>query len=92
MRNTMPSTAAISGKATAARIVRRAFPRQSDFRLVLRQLSNSNSMAPQGSAAATLFPDGFRLNVGKIEALTAFNGEVRLLLHEVSDNIRKSLV
>ena len=69
--------------AYAAEMLHTIFPNASDYELILAQLADSireaNSVAPN-AWAVTLFANGFRLNVGRVEALTAFDGEVRLLL------------
>ena len=61
-----------------------AFPSSPGRKLVLSQLADSiswaDSVAPQ-AWAVTLFHDGFRLNVGRVAAFTAFSGEVRLFLY-----------
>lgn len=79
----------------AAEIMKKAFPRKPDCNLVLTQLSESidkaKSVAPK-AWAVTLFPDGFRLNVGQVEVLTAFYDEVRLLVHGAVKRIDQELL
>jgi hypothetical protein len=79
---------------SAAKIMNNAFQTQPDFDSVLAQLSESintaKSVAPN-AWAVTLFPDGFRLNVGRVEVLTAFDGEIRLLMHGAHHSVPKQL-
>lgn len=67
-----------------AKIMREIFPNRADRDFVLTQLAESireaNTVAPK-AWAVTLFPYGFRLNVAAVEVLTAFYGQVRLLIH-----------
>lgn len=68
----------------AAEVMRDIFPNRADRDFVLTQLAESireaNTVAPK-AWAVTLFPDGFRLNVGKVEVLTAFDGQVGFFTH-----------
>ncbi len=48
-------------------------------------------MAPK-AWAVTLFPDGFRLNVGQVEVLTAFYDGIRLLVHGALKSIDQELL
>jgi hypothetical protein len=79
----------------AAKIMKNVFPRKPDYDLVLTQLSESidraKSVAPK-AWAVTLFPDGFRLNVGQVEVVTAFYDGVRLLLHGAVKRIDQELL
>jgi hypothetical protein len=79
----------------ANEILKETFPRQPDFDLVLTQLSESidqaKSVAPK-AWAVTLFPNGFRLNVGQVEVLTAFHNEVRLLVQGANQSIDRKLL
>lgn len=79
----------------ANEIMKETFPRQRDFDLVLTQLSESidqaKSVAPR-AWAVTLFPDGFRLNVGQVEVLTAFHDEVRLLVQGANQSIDRKFL
>jgi hypothetical protein len=54
--------------------------RQTVLRRLLDSIRSAEEHAPE-SWSVTLFGQGFRLNVGPVEAQTFFNGEVRLLLH-----------
>jgi len=85
----------------AAKILGEAFPDRQDYDLVLKQLEDSihcaESVAPY-AYATTLFGkeygkkrNGFRLNMGGIEALTAFDGRVRLLMHKLDRDTRGRL-
>lgn len=100
-RDKKPGTRSESGKKTmrtrrnATKIMKETFPRQADYDLVLSQLSESiyqaKSVAPN-AWAVTLFPDGFRLNVGQVEVLTAFQGQVRLLVQGALQGIDQTLL
>ena len=67
-------------------IMRELFPKKADYELVLSQLSESireAKLVAPNAWAVTLFqrvPRGFRLNVGRVEVLTAFQSEIRLLI------------
>lgn len=78
----------------AEKVMKQAFHNPADRNSILFEFLNSlhyaESFAPN-AAAVTLFPDGFRLNVGGVEVLTAFSGEIRLLLHTPSERIRAEL-
>ena len=67
----------------AAAILKEAFHSKEAVKTVLLQLAESirviNAVAPN-AWAVSLFPDGFRLNVARGEVLTAFRGEVRVLM------------
>jgi hypothetical protein len=79
----------------AMKIMKEIFPSQQDYDLVLNQLSDSiqkgKSVAPK-AWAVTLFPDGFRLNVGQVEVLTAFQDEIRLLVQGADRSIDTKLL
>ncbi len=79
----------------AAKIMKETFPSQPDYDLVLTQLSESiyqaKSVAPN-AWAVTLFPHGLRLNVGQVEVLTAFQGQVRLLVQGAVQSIDQKLL
>jgi hypothetical protein len=47
---------------------------------LIRSIEVADAIAPQ-SWAVTLFSNGFRLNVGAVEALTFGDGEIRVLVH-----------
>lgn len=68
----------------ASEIMRDIFPNRADRDFVLTQLSESiqkaNSVAPN-AWAVTLYKNGFRLNVGKVEVLTAFDCQVSFFTH-----------
>ncbi len=67
----------------AAAIMRELCHSVAKQRLVLSQLLRSISVAERlapHSWAVTLFPHGFRLNVGMVEVFTFFGGNVRLFL------------
>ena len=69
--------------AVAAEIMRELCPVLSDQQVVLGQLLSSIAVAEQvapQSWAVTLFGNGFRLNVGPVEAFTFFDREVSLFL------------
>lgn len=62
--------------AVAAAIIGQACPDAAARRFLMQQLLRSIGLAEQAgprSWALTLFADGFRLNVGQVEALTFFN-------------------
>lgn len=79
----------------AARILKDAFPTDVDRNVVVSQFVDSmreaETVCPK-AWAVTLFPFGFRLNVGPVEVMTAFDGEIRLLLHGISKDVRRELV
>lgn len=69
--------------ALAEEIMKKLSPSEPERRVVLSQLLCSVAAAEQlapHSWSVTLFSDGFRLNVGPVEAFTFFNGEIRLFL------------
>jgi hypothetical protein len=78
----------------AEKVLKKVFPGKSDRDLVLTQFLDSflyaESLAPN-AVAVTLQRNGFRLNVGRVEVLTAFDGEIMLLLHNPSERIRAEL-
>ena len=60
-----------------------ACPRESDRLIALRQLATSADTAGEiapNAWAVSLLPDGFRLNVGQVEALVLVSGLVRVNL------------
>ncbi len=62
--------------ASAAQVMRKLCSSKAEQRLVLTQLLRSIAIAEQlapHSWAVTLFPKGFRLNVGKVEVFTFFD-------------------
>lgn len=66
------------------RIFLDALPIKAERVLVLRQLLESAAAAEKiapNAWAVTLFANGFRLNVGQVEALTFFDDVVRVFLH-----------
>jgi hypothetical protein len=79
----------------AAQIMKKIFPSRPDYDLVLTQLSESihqaKSVTPK-AWAITLFPNGFRLNVGRVEVLTASDGEIRLSMHGAVHSVHKDLL
>lgn len=68
----------------AAEVMERWCPSKQQRKAVLTQLMRSvaaaDGVSPQ-SWAVTLFNNGFRLNVGAVEALTFFDGYVSLFIH-----------
>lgn len=68
----------------AAEIMKEILPNRADRDFLLTQLSESiqkaNSVAPN-AWAVTLYENGFRLNVGRVEVLTAFDGQVGFFIH-----------
>ena len=76
----------------AQKIIEECCPSPKDRELVLRQLLKSISIAeltaPASVWALTLFPKGFRLNVGAVEVMTFLNGDLRLLIFgEISEEL-----
>jgi hypothetical protein len=78
----------------AKKILRKAFPNQSERDLLLAQLSDSfryaKALAPN-AVGVTLKDNGFRLNVGKVEVMTAFDGIATLVLQNPSERLRAEL-
>jgi hypothetical protein len=88
--------------AAAAAVMERTCPDAQARRFLMQQLLRSAALAEQAgprSWAVTLFADGFRLNVGQVEAFTWFNrvaglfmlGAVPAGVHTVGDIIPCSL-
>lgn len=70
--------------ARAGALLSALCPSISERRLLLTRLLDSVDVADHVGRctwAVTLSESGFRLNVGAVEALTFFDGEVRLFLH-----------
>ncbi len=65
----------------AKEILKELAPMSTERRALLRQLMRSteiaNSIAPT-AWAVSLFPNGFRMNVGQVEAFVFLDGDVRL--------------
>jgi hypothetical protein len=78
----------------AEKVLKKIFPGKSNRDLILAQFVDSflyaESLAPN-AVAVTLQRNGFRLNVGRVEVLTAFDGEIMLLLHNPNERIRAEL-
>ncbi len=67
----------------AAKIMKELCPRVAERQLIVRQLAGSIGVAEGIDSdcwAVTLFSNGFRLNVGSVEAFAFLDGQVRLLL------------
>jgi hypothetical protein len=97
MRKTKPTTLDKTSREDpkfAEKVLKKVFPGKSDRDLILAQFVDSflyaESLAPN-ALAVTLQRNGFRLNVGRVEVLTAFDGEIMLLLHNPSERIRAEL-
>lgn len=79
----MPLTFDRSKPEDAAKIMEEFCPRVTERRLILGQLVRSIAVAESIDCdcwAVTLFRNGFRLNVGSVEAFAFLDGQVRLLL------------
>ncbi|HZD30938.1 MAG TPA: hypothetical protein VE779_04675 [Candidatus Angelobacter sp.] len=78
----------------AAEILNVAFGTKGSVKVVLDQLAQSirvvSEIAPN-AWAVTLSEDGFRMNVGQTEVLTAFSGKVRLLMEGMGGGSDPSL-
>jgi len=78
----------------AEKVLKKIFPSKNTRDLVLAQFVDSflyaEFLAPN-AVAVTLQRNGFRLNVGRVEVLTAFDGEIRVLLHNPSERDRAEL-
>lgn len=72
-----------SDTATAKAVMERACPFPAARRFLMAQLLTSAALAEKrgpNSWAVTLFDDGFRLNVGQVEALAYFDRVVRYFM------------
>jgi hypothetical protein len=97
MRKTKPTTLDKTSREDpkfAEKVLKKVFPGKSDRDLILAQFVDSflyaESLAPN-AVAVTLQRNGFRLNVGRVEVLTTFDGDIKLLLHNPSERIRAEL-
>jgi 5-methylcytosine-specific restriction enzyme A len=76
---------------SAKDVIEAALPDATDRWVVMDRLIRSWEFAASIAPAApslTLRPDGFRMNVGQVEALTFFDDAIRILLAASSDDTR----
>lgn len=78
-----PSQEAEEEELSAVDVLQEQCPEESQRHFLAAQLIRSVDLADSvatRSWAVTLFPNGFRLNVGAVEALTFIDGEIRVLI------------